>query len=1111
MKKPKLFNLSIFVLTLSLLLSQGLLISWLSTKPSLSQSPGIHLASANEQSLEVEFVLPDYQLVSSNAGGRDCVRINAPGMGNTGESGSPELPVQGTLVGIPQEGLPTVEVLEVEVKDIGDQVVCPAAEPVSEFDLDGQLIASGQIINWDANAYAAASFSPQNWVELDVSGMIRSQRVAQLLFQPFHYQPSTGSLQVAERIKVRVTNPAAGGQSAQARAAAPIGEGYFEPVLEGSLLNYQQARSWRSEPASASLSQAAPQAGSSQPAYKFLVKADGMYKVTYEDLVDAGMLFDGVDPRTFQLANKGSEVAIYVEGEANGVFDPGEFILFYGTKEHTKFSATNVYWLTWGSGTGQRMATIDGTPDGSGSEPTKFTTTVHLEQNKTYRYAEYSGPDLDHWYWDSLQVSGAAVTKVFTTTLSNVSGETGTIQVSGLFRGLSASPEHRAKIYLNDQLVSTLNWAAGTEVSFDFAADQSDLVNGTNKISVEGVYESGLSQTFFVNWFDITYADSYTADNDRLFFDGEGAGTKNFLVKGFSSNLIHIYDITTPDQPVEILNGAITNPEGPYQVNYKQTITGDHAYLAEIEDQWIKKPDVVIVKDNASSLKELTNSTDYLLITNSLFLEQANLLADFRRGQGYRLQVIDVQDIYDEFNYGIFSPEAIHDFIAFAYASWTRPAPSYVLLMGDGHYDFLNYRGTSSEVYMPPYIGEFDPWSGETAADNRYVTVSGSDSLPDLYLGRLPVRSTTEALAMVNKIKNYENNAPVDNWNEKILFAADNFDDGGDFDQLSDSMVAKLPPSYITDKVYLGENYADGPLAKAAIKAAINQGRLMVSYIGHGSTQWWAAEKILELNDVTSLTNSDRLPFMVPMTCWEGYFIHPGASALAEWIVRADQKGAIASWSPTGQGVASGHDILQTGLFESIFNNDEHKLGPATVYAKLYLYANTTGHRELLDTYMLFGDPATSLKVSLPPNPATATPTSTATNTATSTSTATSTATRTPTVTSTVTPTSTATWTPTATGTATWTPTTTSTATDTPTPTETSTSTPTQTGTPPSTATDTPTPTQTSTATSTTTSTATSTATMTSTSTATSTATATATLQPVKRYIYLPRLYQKRP
>ena len=92
--------------------------------------------------------------------------------------------------------------------------------------------------------------------------------------------------------------------------------------------------------------------------------------------------------------------------------------------------------------------------------------------------------------------------------------------------------------------------------------------------------------------------------------------------------------------------------------------------------------------------------------------------------------VVDVQDIYDEFNGGMFDPQAIHDFLAYAYAYWTPPAPSYVVLMGDGNYDFKDNIGMGETNYIPPYLADVDPWIGETAADNRYVTVSGNDILP---------------------------------------------------------------------------------------------------------------------------------------------------------------------------------------------------------------------------------------------------------------------------------------------------------------------------------------------------------------------------------------------
>jgi hypothetical protein len=107
------------------------------------------------------------------------------------------------------------------------------------------------------------------------------------------------------------------------------------------------------------------------------------------------------------------------------------------------------------------------------------------------------------------------------------------------------------------------------------------------------------------------------------------------------------------------------------------------------------------------------------------------------------------------------------------------------------------------------------------------------------------------------------------------------------------------------------------------------------------------------------------------MTCYDGYFIRPSppgteVKALEESLVRVAGKGAIASWAPTGFGVASGHDILERGLYLALFDSQITQLGPATTEAKRYLAANTNLHPDLLDTFVLLGDPATRLNVLKP-------------------------------------------------------------------------------------------------------------------------------------------------
>jgi hypothetical protein len=122
------------------------------------------------------------------------------------------------------------------------------------------------------------------------------------------------------------------------------------------------------------------------------------------------------------------------------------------------------------------------------------------------------------------------------------------------------------------------------------------------------------------------------------------------------------------------------------------------------------------------------------------------------------------------------------------------PAPSYVLLVGDGHFDFKNYFGNSGPNYLPPLLGDFDPFIGETASDNQYVTEIGDDILPDVFIGRLPANTPGEATAMDNKILSYEQSPVQGDWAKRLTFVADNADQGGNFPVSSDIIADNYLP-----------------------------------------------------------------------------------------------------------------------------------------------------------------------------------------------------------------------------------------------------------------------------------------------------------------------------
>ena len=211
---------------------------------------------------------------------------------------------------------------------------------------------------------------------------------------------------------------------------------------------------------------------------------------------------------------------------------------------------------------------------------------------------------------------------------------------------------------------------------------------------------------------------------------------------------------------------------------------------------WLKPQGILV--DNPSDLHNPENGADYIIISHGDFITDVQPLADWRASQGLRVKVVDVQDIYDEFSFGLLDPQAIHDFLAYTYDYWQRPAPAYVLLVGDGNYDFKNYMGYNDRIFIPPYLADVDQFMGETVANNYYVSVSGDDPLPDMYLGILPVRTRSGAASVVDKILAYEQNPPQNTWNQTAMFVADKYDpNAGDFPYLSDEIVNGHFPALI--------------------------------------------------------------------------------------------------------------------------------------------------------------------------------------------------------------------------------------------------------------------------------------------------------------------------
>ena len=209
--------------------------------------------------------------------------------------------------------------------------------------------------------------------------------MAQLVFQPFQYNPVSGQLLYFSSIRVRLDF-----NQLLSSAITPsdiVQEGSFEIILQNSLLNYSQALKWRTPSNTINVSKLNQSADGEQHGIKLLVKQAGIYEITYSDLLTAGVekaILDAINPSTIKLFNQGMEVAIFVNGEQDGYFDPGDNILFYGDVPDTVYTNTNVYWLEWDGASGVRMPALSGNPGGSAFVPQSFQNTTRVEQDKIY-------------------------------------------------------------------------------------------------------------------------------------------------------------------------------------------------------------------------------------------------------------------------------------------------------------------------------------------------------------------------------------------------------------------------------------------------------------------------------------------------------------------------------------------------------------------------------------------------------------------------------------------------------------------------------------------------------------------------------------------------------
>jgi len=672
----------------------------------------------------------------------------------------------------------------------------------------------------------------------------------------------------------------------------------------------------------------------SQRAAKLAVGQEGWYRVSFQTLVAAG-LDPQADPRCLQLYLNGQEQPLLVMGNRLGRRDPTGDIEFYGVGQDTPWTDTNIYWLVAGTQPGKRAAVVPGTGRGA-APPASFPFTVEWK-DRTIFFGGLRNGQASNFFGPI--VTATPVDQVLA--VSHLAPPpTGDATVEVALQGVTDAP-HRVAVQINAVEVGIVEFDGQSHGAASIAVPQSILMEGDNLVTLTA--RGGESDVSLIDSVRLTYWHSYTADQDALRCTAP-AGSQP-TIGGFTNSPIRVIDITDPAAPIEI-KGTVRSQGGEFAVTVKVPGIGKRTLLA-FAPAGLKAPVETVA--NVPSAWHQGEGADIAIISHGSFIESLAPLHDLRKAQGRSVALIDVQELYDEFNFGSKSSSALKDFLDLTQSAWQTP-PRFVLLVGDASFDPRNYLGLGSFDFVP--TATVDTAYLETVSDDWFADFNGDD-LPEMAVGRLPVRTAAEAATVVSKIVGYEQSAGGD-WARKALFVADK-KDVFDFEKASADAAVLLPGTMTVDGVFLGG--LDIVTARRLLTSQLNSGQLLVNYLGHGSMDFWAKQVLFTSDNAYTLTNTPRLPFVVSMTCLTGMFDDLYAVPLAEALLKAPNGGAVAVWASSGLTEPGAQAIMDQELIRLLFNGPSLTIGEAAARAKAAVH-----DQDVRRTWILFGDPAMRLR-----------------------------------------------------------------------------------------------------------------------------------------------------
>ncbi|AZQ43625.1 type IX secretion system sortase PorU [Nonlabens ponticola] len=678
--------------------------------------------------------------------------------------------------------------------------------------------------------------------------------------------------------------------------------------------------------------------------YRFKVEQTGVHRITQGFLSSLGMDVDNIDPRNLKIYGQGgtslpltnednrfydpAEIAIRVNGSADGSLDSGDEVLFYAVASDTEFIEDNdsfinpydddtYYYITASGGAGKRIAAFN--------QPTQAPTVTYTSY-EVVKHVETDERNIGQigrlWYGERFSIEPE---QSFTLQFDNVlASRPARLRIT---TGAISDIRTSMSFSINGQSLGVTSYTGLSNDNISVAR-RNTLINNTdvNLTSDEAVVTLSYDNAgnpgaqAYLDYIRIDAYQELTGIGKQFkFYVPESAvrsGVAQYAVSN-ASEISAAWDITDRFniRSIENIDNAaqfnFNAPQGSLRT-YQAVVPSDYHSPVLPQDARVGNQNLkgTIFNNSGGSFVDI----DYLIITPDFLQNQAQRLANYHiRDGNLNTKVVLLQDIYNEFSEGKQDISAIRNFVKYVYDNASDPSRrvQYLNMFGDTSFDYKDRIAVKDNI-VPSFLS-----ANSTSTVGSYCTddfftymdpeegTGATNNLMDIAVGRMIVSTQQEAREMVDKIVSYTARPAFERWRNDVTLIGDDVDIPSDdilqesVNQLADD-ITENRPDYNVRKILLdsydqvstagGERYPD---AVDDIRNAFEQGSLVINYFGHGNEDGLSQEFVVTQSLVRNLRNANTLPLFITVTCEFTRYDNPLRTSGGEITYLNPQGGAI--------------------------------------------------------------------------------------------------------------------------------------------------------------------------------------------------------------------------